>query len=338
MAFNDPDSCRDERVRSHKEGSLKKGQDSTKCGGVDVSKLWLDGAVCGLDDRVRVSNTAEGVSELIAWFKARGIVRVGFEATGGHERKLLMALSALELEVVMFQPLQVLAFGRFKGRKAKNDESDARLIAAATAQVDAVRAACDPLLMDLAERFTVYERISEMAAQLKTFVQQLDGEDHRAEVQAQILSLVAVKMRLARRIIATIKAEPRLAQRYGLLTSIPGIGPVIAASLVVRMPELGSMDLGQAASMLGTAPYDRDSGSFKGRRFIGGGRERPRRMMYMAALTAIRHDPGFKAFAARLVSAGKARKVAIVAVMRKLIEAANLVLKRNQPWVTRPAN
>lgn len=338
MAFNDPDSCRDDRVRSHKEGSLKQGQVSTKCGGVDVCKLWLDAAVQGLEDCVRVSNTAEGVAELIAWLQARGVVRVGFEATGGYERKLLLALQAEGLEVVMFQPLQVLAFGRFKGRKAKNDEKDAHLIAAATAQCDTVKAASDPLLMELAERFTVYERLSDLAAQLKTFIQQLDGEAHKAEVGVQILSLVAAKTRLARQIIAAIKTAPHLAQRYGLLMSIPGIGPLIAASLVVRMPELGSMELGQAASMLGTAPYDRDSGSFKGRRFIGGGRERPRRMIYMAALTAIRHDAGLKAFAMRLVSAGKAKKVAIVAVMRKLIEAANLVLKRNAPWVTRTAN
>ena len=337
MAFNDPDSCRDGRVRSHKEGSLKKDQVSTKCGGVDVCKLWLDAAEHGLEDGLRAPNTAEGIAELIGWFKARGVVRVGFEATGGFERKLLLALEAEGLEVVMFQPLQVLAFGRFKGRKAKNDENDARLIAAATGQCDTVKAASDPLLMELAERFTVYERISETVAQFKTFAQQLDGEAHKAEVKAQILSLVAAKTRLARQIIAAIKAAPHLAQRYGLLMSIPGIGPLIAASLVVRMPELGSMELGQAASMLGTAPYDRDSGSFKGRRFIGGGRERPRRMMYMAALTAIRHDAGFKAFATRLVSAGKAKKVAIVAVMRKLIEAANLVLKRNTPWVTTTA-
>eukprot|EP01030_Chromulinospumella_sphaerica_P014666 gene14666-14462_t len=299
---------------------------------------WLDVAVHGLDEHARLSNTTEGVAELIGWFKARGVVRVGFEATGGYERKLLLALQEAGLEVVMFQPLQVLAFGRFKGRKAKNDEQDARLIAAATAQCDTVKAACDPVLMELAERFTVYERISETVAQFKTFVQQLDEEVHKAEMRMHILSLVAAKTRLARQIIAAVKAAPHLAQRYQLLMSIPGIGPLIAASLVVRMPELGAMELGQAASMLGTAPYDRDSGSFNGRRFIGGGRERPRRMMYMAALTAIRHDPGFKAFATRLVSAGKAKKVAIVAVMRKLIEAANLVLKRNAPWVTRTAN
>lgn len=247
---------------------MKKGQVSTKCGGVDVSKPWLDAALHGVEEGVRVSNTAEGVGELIAWFKARGVVRVGLEATGGYERRLLLALEAAGLEVVLFQPLQVLAFGRFKGRKAKNDEKDARLIAAATAQCDTVKAASDPLLMELAERFTVYERLNEMAAQLKTFVQQLDAEAHKAEVRTHILSLVAAKKRLARQIIASIKANPALDHRYRLLMSIPGLGPLIAASLVVRMPELGAMEVGQPASMLGTAPYDRDSGSFKGRRFI----------------------------------------------------------------------
>lgn len=312
---------------------MKKGQDSTKCGGVDVSKLWLDAAVRGSDELLRVPNTAEGLAELIGWFKARGVSKVGFEATGGFERRLGAALEAAGLERVIFQPLQILAFRKFKDWKAKNDPKDARLIAEATAQTQAVKAASDPLLLELAEAFTVYERFSRLLAEQRTFIQQVEDAELSREVADQIAGLLAAKSRLARRIIRAIKAAPHLVARYDLLRSIPGIGPLIAAVLVVRMPELGDMEHGQAAALLGTAPYDRDSGAHKGRRFIGGGRQRPRRFVYMAALTAIRRDAGYKAFARRLVEAGKAKKIAIVAVMRKLIEAANLVLKRQTPWV-----
>ncbi|MDB5470875.1 MAG: transposase family protein, partial [Caulobacter sp.] len=129
------------------------------------------------------------------------------------------------------------------------------------------------------------------------------------------------------------KAEPDLLARFRLLISLPGVGPIVAASLVIRMPELGAMKRGQPAALLGVAPFDRDSGQLKGQRFIAGGRARPRRMVYIAALSAKRFDPALKAFAQRLADAGKPAKPIIVAVMRKLIEAANLVLARQQPWV-----
>ena len=121
--------------------------------------------------------------------------------------------------------------------------------------------------------------------------------------------------------------------RFRLLLSLPGVGPVVAATLVVRMPELGSMRRGQAAALAGLAPFDRDSGQWKGQRFIQGGRDRPRRMLYLAALAARRCSPALKAFADQLIARGKPKKLVVVAVMRKLVEAANLVLSRGQPWV-----
>jgi transposase len=142
-----------------------------------------------------------------------------------------------------------------------------------------------------------------------------------------------LKLRLARTVIDMIKAHEDLLARFRLLLSLPGVGPIVAAALVVRMPELGSMKRGQAAALLGVAPFDRDSGQFRGLRFIQGGRSRPRRLVYLAALAAKRCDPGLKAFAEHLALRGKPPKLILVAVMRKLIEAANLVLGRGQPWV-----
>lgn len=312
---------------------MEQVQSNTKVAGVDVGKAWLDVAVHGLEDGGRWANTTAGIGELIAWLRAREVGRVGMEATGGYERALRSALEAAGLEVVVHQPIEVKLFARLTRRRAKNDTLDARLIAAATARIDTVRAAGDPRLIDLAERLTAYEQISDQLAQLKTFMEHVRLKDLAADLRTQIASLARLKARLLAAVLQRLKAHDDLLARYRLLTSLPGVGPVVAASLVVRMPELGSMTRGQAAALIGVAPFDRDSGQHRGQRFIAGGRSRPRRMLYLAALAAKRCDPALKAFAQRLLDNGKPPKIAIVAVMRKLIEAANLVLQRGQPWL-----
>ena len=312
---------------------MEQSKFSTKVAGVDVGKQWLDAAVVGCEAVVRVANDRRGIAELIAWLKAREVGRVGMEATGGYERNLRAACDAADLEVVVHQPLEVKLFARLKRRRAKNDALDAALIAAATAQVDAVKAAQDPRLCDLAERLTVYEQFTDQAAELKTFLEHVRLKDLAASIRAQIRILERQKAKVLDGILARIKAQPDLLARFKLLISLPGVGPIVGATLLIRMPELGAMKRGQAASLLGVAPFDRDSGQFKGMRFISGGRARPRRMLYLAALAAKRCDPGLKAFAERLTQRGKPGKIVVVAVMRKLVEAANLVLARGQPWL-----
>lgn len=308
-------------------------QSNTKIAGVDVGKACLDAAVHGLEDVTQVENAPAGISRLIGWLRAREVGRVGLEATGGYERGVRGALEAAGFEVVVHQPIEVRLFAQLKRRRAKNDRLDAQLIAAATAQVDTVRAAQDPRLVDLAQRLTAYEQVTDQAAELKTFLESVTLKDIAALVRAQIRSLERLKAKLLADIIGRIKAQADLLARLRLLLSLPGVGPVVAATLVVRMPELGSMRRGQAASLLGVAPFDRDSGQWKGLRFIGGGRSRPRRMLYLAALQAKRCSPALKAFATQLLARGKPKKLITVAVMRKLIEAANLVLQRGQPWI-----
>jgi transposase len=316
---------------------MERAQGNTKVAGIDVGKRWLDVAVHGDGDAERFGNDETGLEALIAWLAARGVVRVGLEATAGYERAARARLEAAGLAVVVHQPLEVRLFARLKRLKAKTDRLDAALIAAATAQVEAVRAAQDPRLVELAQRLTAYEQITDQAAELKTFMEHVDLPDLVQALSEQIQALSRLKARLAGEILAKIKAWPDLLARYRLLLSLPGVGPVVAASLIVRMPELGALRRGQPAALLGVAPFDRQSGQWRGRSFIGGGRSRPRRMVYLAAIAAKRCDPAYKLFAQRLLNAGKPPKVTIVAVMRKLIEAANLVLARQKPWNTQPA-
>lgn len=316
---------------------MEQDKPTTKIAGIDVSKLKLDVAVHGQDAISQVTNTPAGFTELGPWLRSHRVTRVGLEATGGYERAVVAWLQAEGFEVVVHQPLEVRLFARLKRRKAKSDRIDAYLIAAATAQVDGVKAASDPLLVELAEPMTAYEQASDQLAQLKTFLEHVTLPDLEAGYAAQIRQVREWKRGLLRDLLKRIKARPDLARRYQLLLSLPGPGPVTAASLVIRMPELGKLEQGQAAALIGVAPFDRDSGQYKGQRHIWGGRARPRRMLYLAALAAKRCDPASRAFAERLVKAGKPPKVAITAVMRKLIEAANIVLKRGTPWVIQTA-
>jgi transposase len=229
--------------------------------------------------------------------------------------------------------MEVKLFGRLTRRRAKNDKLDARLIAAATARVDTVKAASDPRLIDLAERLTAYEQITDQAAELKTFMEHVTLKDLAADLRRQIVVLTRLKARLLAGILLRLKAHPDLLARYRLLLSLPGVGPVVAASLVVRMPELGAMTRGQAAAPDRRGPRSTATADSTGASASSPAADpAPRRMLYLAALAAKRCDPALKAFAQRLLDNGKPPKIAIVAVMRKLIEAANLVLQRGQPW------
>jgi transposase len=316
---------------------MEQRHSSMKVAGIDVGKHRLDVSVHGQAEATAADNTPAGIAELMTWLKSHGVTRVGLEA-GSYGRALRLALDAAGLEVVMHQALEVKLFARLTRRKAKNDRLDAALIAAATARVDTVRAAQDARLVELGERLTAYEHVTEQIVQAKTFLESLSLEDLIAATRARIAQLTVEKAALIKHILQILKAHEDLLARYSLLLSLPGVGAVVAATLVIRMPELGAMDKGQASSLIGVAPFDRDSGQWKGARFISGGRSRPRRMLYLAALQAKRCCPSLKAFADQLSLRGKPAKLILVAVMRKLIEAANLVLKRQQPWLPQAAN
>lgn len=316
---------------------MERSKPNTRIAGIDVGKRRLDVALYGQTQTLVIDNDAAGIGSLVGWLKSHEITRVGLEATGGYERAVREALSLAGLEVVMHQPLEVRLFARLKRLKAKNDRLDAALIAAATAQVDAVRAAGDPRLSQLAERLTAYEQMSEQAAQMKTYLEHVTLKDIARSYQARIRSLESLKARLLKDILDLVAVYPDLAARLTLLRSLPGFGPVVAVAVLIRMPELGALEPGKAAALLGVAPFDSESGQYKGQRFIQGGRARPRRLVYIAALAAKRCDAGLSAFAERLRSNGKPPKLILVAIMRKLIEAANLILSQQRPWLTRPA-
>jgi len=314
---------------------MNQTKSSTKIAGIDVSKKSLEVAVAQHQAIERFCNDASGQDELVSRLVRLGVRRVGMEATGGYERAICARLQAAGIAVVLHQPLEVRLFARLNRQRAKTDRLDARLIAAATAYRDGLKAAADPRLAELAERLTAYEQATDLVSQLKTHLEHTHLPDLVQQLQAQLTALLAHKKALARDLERRLTSHADLRRRFELVRSLPGFGVIVALATVIRMPELGHMQHGQPAALLGVAPFAHDSGTHKGQRFIAGGRCRPRRLLYLAALAAKRCDPAFKTFADRLAAAGKPPKLIVVAVMRKLIEAANLVLQRDAIWIRR---
>ena len=315
---------------------MKLSKSNTDVAGLDIGKRYLDAGFARSEDHQQFLNKPEAFDELLALLRTHGVKRVGMEASGNYERDIREALETAGFEVIVQQPQNIRAFARFRGIKAKSDKIDCRVIAQATENWEGTVTRRDPDVVELAEMLTFYEHISDMLAKAKTVAEHHHLKIIKAMNTSMVTGLKADKQAILKRIVEKLKARPDLAERFRLLKTIPGIGQVTAIMLVVRMPELGRLEHGRAASLLGVAPFDHDSGSLKGKRFISGGRARPRSFTYLAALAAKRVASPFKVFAERLKAAGKPPKVIVIAVMRKLIEAANVVLKRQTEWGEKP--
>ena len=323
----------------HKEGSTKMSKTIMKCAGIDTGKSKLDVALNGRTERLQVTNCSEGHKALARWLHEHRVERVGIEASGGYERDVVRELRRKGFVVVVFQPAQVKAYGRFHSQLAKNDKIDAALIADATAATKKIHAAPDGRLQPFAEHLTMIEQITEDIARLKTRLETCRDRRIRTVWKEEI----ARKKKLVKaefdRLVAAIREHADLARRLALIVSIDGVGLPTAVAILVRLPEIGTLTREQAAALVGLAPYDDDSGQRFGVRHIKGGRERLRTALYRAALpAAFRWNRQLVALYKRLTGRGKLHKVALVACARKLLIYANTVVARGTPWVSdRPA-
>ncbi|MBR0719914.1 MULTISPECIES: IS110 family transposase [Bradyrhizobium] len=308
-------------------------QTSTTTAGIDTSKAKLDIVVHGRDEGWEVANDLPGWRKLVQLLTKAGVKRVGIEATGGYERGVVEHLRAAGVIVLVLQPIQVKAFGRSRLRRAKNDTLDAALIAACAASLEEVRSAPDPRLAELAEQLTFLEQIEDDIKRFKTRLEHLDKPGLRRIVLDDIARLKARRLSQIRHIAKQLRAHHDLAVRLDLVMSIPGIGERTALALLVRMPELGRVSREEVAALAGLAPFDNDSGQYKGQRRIAGGRARLRRSLFAAALpAAFRWNKAVMALYARLTAAGKAHNAALIACARKLLIYANTVVQRGTPW------
>jgi transposase len=300
--------------------------------GLDVSKDTIDVASYPHDEHWRVTTSEADLAALVAQVRARAPALVVVEATGGYEMALVGLLVAAAVPVAVVNPRQVRDFAKATGQLAKTDAIDARVLALFAARVQPTpRAVPDAALQDLTALVTRRRQLIEM----------LGAERNRLAVARPALRRsVGAHIRWLERQLATleeelatrIRATPVWREKDDLLRSVPGVGPQTARMLIAHLPELGQLSRHEIAALAGVAPLNRDSGHWRGRRTTWGGRAVVRAGLYMAALVASRYNPVLRAFYLRLVVAGKPKKVALVAVMRKLLTILNAMVRQHRAW------
>jgi transposase len=301
--------------------------------GIDVSRDRLDVAANSPSMAAfHVPRDHGGLADLVERLKPLGAERIAIEATGGFETVVAAALAAAGLPVVVVNPAQVRAFAQALGKRAKTDPIDAAVIARFA---EATR----PDVRPLADAET--QALADLVARRRQIIAMIGAENQRlkrapARTARSIKRLLkALQKELADidlDIDDSIRRSPNWLEKVELLTSVPGVGDQIARTLLAELPELGTLDRRQVAALVGLAPWTRQSGQWRGKSFIGGGRAPVRSALYMGAMVAARHNPHLAAFRNRLVAAGKPKLVAIIAVARKLITILNAILRDKQPW------
>ena len=330
-----PNGCQNSEVRM--QGRARETSEaSIDVAGIDIAKLRLDVAFGALGELAIFANDGAGCRALCQAFVARGIVRVGVEASGGYERRIVSAMRLAGLEVIVFQPLQVKAYAAFIGQKAKTDALDARLIAACASQAKPAKAAPpDPQFAVFGEHLTLIEQIEEDLVRAKTRREAFLQPALRRKIEAQIKRLTRAKAEEIVSLHKAIRQHEALAHRLALIASVDGIGLRTALALLIRMPELGSLSREQAAALAGLAPFDKQSGNRDSPRHIQGGRARLRRSLYAAALpAAFQWNKAIIALYKRLTEKGAHHKKALIACARKLLIFANAVVQKDKPWTT----
>ena len=300
--------------------------------GIDVSKNRLDVHVHPDGTALSFSRDASGIEALIGKLAGLVLQSVAVEATGGFETVVVASLAAASLPVVVVNPAQVRAYAKALGKRAKTDPIDAQVIAQ-------FAAAAKPQVRPLPDAAT--QALADLVARRRQIIHMIVAEGQREERASPRARKSIVRMLKTLRaelsvinadIDESVRGSPVWCEKEKLLDSVPGVGSVTVRSLLADLPELGSLDRRQIAALVGVAPFTRQSGKWRGKSFIGGGRASVRAVLFMAAMTAMRWNPTLRAFHQRLRAAGKPKMVALIAVARKLLTILNAILRDNKPW------
>src|SRR2546428_3415169 len=285
-----------------------------------------------------VNNDADGWADLAERLSGSSIAAIGIEPSGGYERGAMRALLAAGMPVRQVNPFKLRQFARASGVLAKNDPLDARMIASfVTIMPTRPAQRQTPAAERLAEMLAIRRQLSAEKVAAENASRLLEDPMLQRLSRRRIARLAADIELLDKRMVEIVATDDALVHRYRLLTSMPGVGAVLACTLIALLPELGRMSRKQVAALVGVAPYAFESGTLKGRRCIWGGRAHIRQVLYMAAMTATNRNPVLKAFHDRLTAGGKLPKVVIVAVMRKMITMPNAKGSRHVGWADPPS-
>ena len=300
--------------------------------GIDVSKTCADVAARPTGQRWTIFNDEPGIRELVSRLKALDPAMVVLEPTGGLELPAVAALAAASLPVAVVNPRQVRDFARATGTLAKTDALDAASLAHFA---DAVRPVVRPM------KDTETQVLSSLVARRHQVIAILVSEKNRLgsaisavrpRIEAHIAWLKQELSDIDEELRQTLRSSPVWREKDDILRSVPGVGEQLSLALLAQLPELGTLNRRQVAALVGVAPFNRDSGAMRGKRTVWGGRARVRAVLYMATLAASRFNPVIRDFYQRLLAAGKPKKVALVACMRKLLVILNSMLKQRSPW------
>ena len=300
--------------------------------GIDVSAAHLDMAVLPSGEEGRFTNDPEGIKAVTNRLAGMGSVLVVVEATGGMEVPVVGELGAVGVEVAVVNPRQVRDFARAIGTLAKTDALDAQVLARfGEAVKPSVRPLPDATLRELRALTTRRHQLMKMLTaernRLRSAAQRV-----QPQIKEHILWLQRQIKDLDKDLRDSIRSSPLWRTQENLLRSTPGVGPVVSSILLAQLPELGILNRYQIGALVGVAPLNRDSGTFRGKRKVWGGRAPVRAALYMAALVATRHNPVIKAYYQRLLQVGKPKKVALTACMRKLLTILNVMMRDQRPW------
>jgi transposase len=306
--------------------------------GIDVAKDRLDVCVRPSGESFVIARNGAGIEALAERLGKLAPRIIALEATGGFETVVAAGLAAAALPVLVVNPAQVRAFAQALGKRAKTDPIDAAVIAHF---VEATEAAPRPL-PDATTRL-----LADLIARRRQIVEMMaaEGQRERRLSDKRLHKSIARLRKALEKELAELDGEiddqvrgsPAWVEKEDLLASVPGVGPVVARTLIAELPELGSLDRRKIAALVGLAPWTRQSGQWRGKSFIGGGRKSIRKVLFMAAMVAARHNPTLKRFRDKLVDAGKPKLVALIAVARKLLTILNAILRDKTPWQPKTA-
>jgi len=301
--------------------------------GIDVSKQFLDVALRPSEERLRERNDEAGIAALVARLTSVAPELIVLEATGGLQASVVAALALAKLPVAVVNPRQVRDFAKASGRLAKTDALDAAVLAHfGEAMHPEPRPLLDAQTLELEALVTRRRQLIEMLTAETNRLQACQSRTVRPRIQANISWLKQQLKDVDRELGDAIRSSPVWREKEELLRSTPGVGRVVATTLLAELPELGTLDRKKIAALVGVAPLNHDSGKHRGARRVWGGRAPVRGALYMAALVATRCNPVIAEFYARLLRAGKAKKLALVACMRKLLTILNSMVHHSKSW------
>ena len=301
--------------------------------GIDIAKAQFDIFELNGQNHTTRPNSPQGIRSLVKDLSKRGDCQVIFEATGRYHKALERGLAKAGIAYTLVNPWQARRFAEATGKRAKTDKVDAQMLALMGRALQ-----LDPTIIrdEVIEMLGEYELLRLALVQQRTACknreQILTNKPFKELVAKQIRQIEKDLAALEAKALQEIKAHPDLQQRFTILKTIPGIGPTTALSLIITMPELGTLSEKKVGALAGLAPMDRQSGTYQGKAHIRGGRSAVRQALFMPALVALRYNPDLTDFYTRLLDAGKPKKVAVTAVMRKLLVTANALIRDQRNW------